>query len=75
MANKAWLDVSVFRCPNCGRLYPDASWYVIEMESDIECGTCHITFNAKKQLTDRAMLEFETDEKGKLLATKIAEHV
>ena len=45
------------------------------MESDIECGTCHTTFNAKRQLTDRAILELEIDEKGKILATKIAEHI
>lgn len=32
---KAWLDVAVLRCPNCGHYYVDASWYVVEMESDI----------------------------------------
>jgi len=75
MSEKAWLDVSVIRCPSCGRYYADASWYVVELESDIECGSCHETFNTKKQLTDRVMLEFKIDEKGKTLGAKVTGHL
>lgn len=72
---KAWLDVAVLRCPNCRRCYVDASWYVVGMESDIECGNCMTEFNSKKNATDRVMLEFEIDEKGKMQQAKILEHI
>lgn len=72
---KAWLDVAVFRCPNCGHYYVDASWYVVEIGSDIECGHCRIEFNSKKNATDRAMLEFQIDESGKMQKAKIAERL
>jgi len=75
MSEKVWLDVSIFRCPECGRYYADASWYAVELESDIECGICHKMFNAKKSLTDRVMLEFEINETGKALAAKIVGYV
>jgi len=75
MSEKGWLDVSVFKCPRCGRYYVDASWYVIELESDIECGGCHEVFNTKKQLTDRVMLNFTIDEEGKVLEAEVAEHI
>jgi len=72
---KAWLDVAVLRCPNCGRYYVDASWYVVEMESDIECGSCSTEFNSKKNATDRVMLEFQIDGSGKMQNVKIAKHI
>ncbi|MEM3705818.1 MAG: hypothetical protein QXM65_06575 [Candidatus Bathyarchaeia archaeon] len=72
---KAYLDVAVLRCPNCGRFYVDASWYIVEMESDIECGCCGAEFNSKKNATDRVMLEFQVDENGKMRKAKIAEHL
>ena len=72
---KAWLDVALLRCPNCGHYYVDASWYVVEMESDIECGHCGIEFNTKKNATDRAMLEFKLDGNGKMQKVKISEHL
>jgi len=75
MSEKAWLDVSVLRCPRCGRYYVDASWYVVELESDIECGSCHEVFNTKKQLTDRIMLKFKIDGEGKVLEAEVAEHI
>jgi len=75
MSETGWLDVSVFRCPRCGRCYVDASWYVVELESDIECGSCHEVFNTKKQVTDRVMLEFKIGAKGRILETKVAEHI
>ena len=75
MSEKAWLDVSVFRCPGCGRCYVDASWYVVELESDIECGSCHEVFNTKNQVTDRVMLKFKIDVDGKFLEAEVAEHI
>jgi len=74
MSEKAWLDVSIFRCPSCGRYFADASWYVVELESDIECGSCHEAFNAKKRLTDRVMLKFRINEEGRALEAEVAEH-
>ena len=71
----AWLDVATLRCPNCGHYYVDASWYVVEMESDIECGHCGAEFNSKKNATDRVMLEFQIDEDGKMQNVKIAKQI
>jgi len=75
MSEHAWLDVSVMRCPHCGRYFVDASWYVVELESDIECGSCHRTFNTKRQLTDRLMLGFKIDKKGRASEAGIVEHI
>ena len=75
MSEKAWLDVSVFRCPRCGRCYVDASWDVVELESDIECGSCHEVFNTKNQVTDRVMLKFKIDAEGNFLEAEVAEHI
>ncbi len=72
---KAWLDVAVLRCPNCGRYYVEASWYVVEMKSDIECGECDVEFNSKKSATDRVMLGFQIDEDGKMQNVEIIEHL
>jgi len=72
---KAWLDVAIVRCPNCGHYYVDASWYVVEMESDIECGRCGVDFNSKRNATDRIMFEFEIDENGRMQEVRIAEHL
>jgi DNA-directed RNA polymerase subunit RPC12/RpoP len=72
---KVWLDVSVLRCPNCGSHYADASWYVIEMESDIQCGSCGKEFNSKKNATDRAILEFHIDDSGKIQKVKVAKRL
>lgn len=75
MSEKVWLDVSAFRCPECGRFYADASWYVVELGADIECGDCHRVFNTKRHLVDRVMLRFKIDEKGKMLGAEIVEHI
>jgi hypothetical protein len=72
---KAWLDVSVLRCPKCRRFYIDASWYVAEMEADIECGECKEEFNSRRNIVDRALLEFDLDEKGKIENVTIAKHL
>ena len=75
MSEKAWLDVSILQCPECGRYYVDALWYAVELESDIKCGNCHGVFNAKKGLMDRLMLEYKVDARGKALEVKIPENV
>lgn len=75
MSEKAWLDVAIMRCPKCGRYYAEASWYAVELESDMECGSCHETFNCKKQLVDRLMLQFEINKEGKASNTKIMNHI
>jgi len=75
MSEKAWLDISVIQCPNCGRYYADASWYVVEIGADIECGTCHTTFNTKKNAIDRIMLRLEIDDKGKVHDAEVARHL
>jgi len=72
---KGWLDVTILQCPNCGRYYLDASWYVVEMESDIQCGDCGTTFNSFKNAKDRVMLEFEINEDGKAQNVKIIKHL
>jgi len=72
---KAWLDATLLRCPNCGHYYVDSSWYVMEMESDIQCGHCGKEFNSRKNADDRVMLEFEVDNRGKMSEVKILEHL
>lgn len=69
---RAWLDVAVIQCPNCNHYYADASWYVAEIGSDIECGTCHENFNTKRHMVDRVLLEFSIDEKGRVTEVAIA---
>jgi len=73
--NEAWLDISVIQCPSCGRYYADASWYVAEIGSDIECGTSHTTFNTKKNATDRIMLSFKINDEGKVHEAAVARHL
>jgi hypothetical protein len=67
---KAFLDVAVSICPYCGTPYADASWYVIELESDVECGVCGRTWNPKTYKVDRILLEFVLDDKGNVLDVK-----
>jgi len=75
MSEKAWLDISVIQCPSCRRYYADASWYVVEIGADIECGTCHTTFNTKKNAIDRIMLSLKIDDKGKVHGAQVARHL
>jgi hypothetical protein len=75
MSATAWLDISIIQCPNCKHYYADASWYVVEMGADIECGTCHTTFNTKKTMTDRVMLSLKIDDEGKVHDADVARHL
>jgi DNA-directed RNA polymerase subunit RPC12/RpoP len=70
-----YLDVAVVRCPNCGNHHVDASWFLIELESDIQCGRCQTEFNAKDNTTDRVLLAFTIDENGKMQSARLAEHL
>jgi len=72
---KAWFDIALIQCPQCENYYADASWYVVEIGADIECGTCHENFNTKKHVKDRIMLELSIDEEGKVKRAGIARHV
>ena len=74
MSEVAWLDVTIMRCPNCGRYYAESSWYAIEMESDIECGECGYTFNTRKNAVDRILLEFELNSSGKVKNVRVNMH-
>ena len=71
-AEKAWLDVAIFRCPSCGRLYAEAAWYAVELEASIECGTCGAEFCPSDTLLDRVMLEFEVSG-GRVVNVSIVE--
>ena len=62
MVEYTYLDVSILKCPYCGKIYADSSWYVIDMESDIECGVCGNTFNTRKNLLDRVLIKFGIEE-------------
>jgi transcription elongation factor Elf1 len=70
MDKKAYLDTSVFRCPRCDFPYAEASWYAVEIASDMECGNCGHTFNPAKFLTDRITVEFTLDDRGKVKTLK-----
>lgn len=72
MDEKTFLDVSIIKCPNCGKIYAETSWYVLELKSDIECGICHEIFNGAESLIERLMLAFELNEKGRVKDVKIS---
>jgi hypothetical protein len=67
---KAFLDAAVSICPHCGTPYADASWYVIELGCDVECGVCRRSWNPKTSNFDRFPLKFLLDEKGKVTKVK-----
>ncbi len=67
---KAFLDVAVSVCPHCGTPYADASWYILELGSDAECGSCGKTWNPKRYKVDRILLEFVLDDKGNVLSVQ-----
>jgi hypothetical protein len=58
MNHNAFLDVTIMSCPNCGKYYADASWYVLDMSSDTECGVCGHIFNTLDNAVDRVLVEF-----------------
>jgi len=58
---ETWLDISIIKCPNCGKIYTDASWYVVELESDIQCSICKSTFNTKENILIRALIKIEIE--------------
>ena len=67
---KAFLDITVSLCPYCGAPYADASWYALELGSDVECGVCGRAWNPKASKVDRILLEFLLDENGKVIEVK-----
>jgi len=73
-AESVWLDVTVIRCPHCGKLYVDATWYVLGLESDIDCSVCGRTFNTRKNAVARALLKI-TVEEGKIVHADVAQQL
>jgi len=69
---EASFDVSITKCPRCGKSYADASWYVAEIGSDIGCGVCRNTFNSKRNITDRVLLKFDLDEGGRVVGVSLS---
>jgi hypothetical protein len=67
---EAYLDVCIARCPNCASYYAEASWYAINLGSDLECGKCKASFSAKECLTDRVTIRFKLKD-GKIKALDI----
>ncbi|MBN1762327.1 MAG: hypothetical protein JW878_04520 [Methanomicrobia archaeon] len=67
---KAYLDVTVSICPHCGAPYADASWYALELGSDVECGVCGRTWNPKTCKVDRILVEIELDDEGNVAAVR-----
>jgi hypothetical protein len=63
---KAFLDISISICPHCETPYADASWYIIEINTEVECGKCRKTWSPRKYKVDRVLLEFQLDNKGKI---------
>lgn len=57
MNEDIWIDLSIIKCPYCGKMYSDVSWYVLDMESDIQCTKCGHIFNTKKNLIDRVLIK------------------
>jgi hypothetical protein len=72
---KAFLDVAVSICPYCGTPYADASWYVVGLGSDVECGMCGRIWNPKTCKVDRILLEFVLDDEGNVKSVKKEKHV
>ena len=70
MHKTAFLDVTISVCPYCGTPYADASWYVIELASDVQCGVCGRTWHPQRYKTDRILVEFAVDEAGKTVGVK-----
>jgi hypothetical protein len=72
---KAFLDVALSVCPHCGTPYADASWYVIELGCEVECGVCGKSWTPKTSQIDRVVLEFLLDENDKVLAVKTSKRI
>ena len=73
--DESWLDVSVTKCPYCSTHFVEASWFVVFLESDLECGNCGRSFNAKKYSTDRVLLQFKLDWEGRVETVQVREHL
>lgn len=60
----AFLEVVVLKCPKCGNLIAEPSWFS-DLEQDITCAVCRKDFNSKKNEIDRKMIKFEINKKIK----------
>jgi len=66
MEKETYLDITLIRCPKCRKIYSDASWYVLDMEGDIECSICGETFNTRKNIIKRILLRIDISDPDKL---------
>lgn len=64
------LDACIAKCPSCGALHAEASWYAIGLSSDMDCKKCGRTFNASKYITDRTLVAFNLNEKGRIISVR-----
>jgi len=55
--------------------YADASWYVIELGSDVECGICGNRWNPKESQVDRFVPEFLLGKNGRVTDVKKKEEI
>jgi len=51
------------------------AWLDVALLRCPKCGHCGTEFCSKKNATDRAMLEFQLDETGKMQKVNISEHL
>ena len=72
---KAYLDVCISICPYCETVYADASWYMIGLESDINCGECGNSYNPKTSKVNRFVLEFLLDAYSNVIQVKKKEDI
>lgn len=73
--NNTYFDIAVSICPHCGTPVAESGWYGVDMESDIVCFSCDKSFNIKKHLADRAIIEIDVTESGKINSLRVAEKI
>jgi uncharacterized protein (UPF0212 family) len=72
---EAYLDTCITKCPSCGTYFAEASWYAVNLGSDLECGRCGDSFNAKERCTDRVLVKFKLSRAGEVETLELASHV
>lgn len=54
--SEAFLEVVVLKCPKCGALIAEPNWF-LDLEQNITCRSCKVSFQAKKTMLDKAMVK------------------
>lgn len=73
--NLTYFDLAVAICPHCSTPIAESGWYGVDMESDIVCYECDKSFNIKRNVSDRVIVEIEVDESGKVCSLDVGERV